>query len=203
MNTASLHVRIKNELLCINNLLQVRTSMKVMARLGHMPMSPDGRPWLSTRRQYSPRLMASCRMPAATEQTTVGGAWVYLAFLTRSEPAENVIVGIYLCGSCSAMQGSPTPPAQACEDALAPHLLPFPAPPSKHATPASLGTNRTSRTLGGEDEGGRGAAGLQGVGYQVTWRVSGAPLVVKSKADAVPPVRSHQLTVRWRCASWL
>jgi len=39
--------------------------MKVMARLGHMPSRPGGRPWLSTRRQYSPRLMASCRMPAA------------------------------------------------------------------------------------------------------------------------------------------
>ncbi len=35
-------------------------SMKVMARLGHMPMTPGGRPWLSTMRQYSRRPTASC-----------------------------------------------------------------------------------------------------------------------------------------------
>ena len=70
---------------------KVRTSMNVMARLGHIPISPDGRPWLSTRRQYSPRLMASCRMPAATKQLTIiGDTWVYLASLTRLGPAENV-----------------------------------------------------------------------------------------------------------------
>ena len=43
--------------------------MKVMARLGHMPSRPDGRPWLSTSRQYSPRLMASCSMPAARSRS--------------------------------------------------------------------------------------------------------------------------------------
>lgn len=40
-----------------------------------MPSSPGGRPWLSTSRQYSPRPMASCSMPAAmhwrTEQTLI------------------------------------------------------------------------------------------------------------------------------------
>lgn len=38
--------------------------MKVTARDGHMPRTPGGRPWLSHSRQYSPRPMASCRMPA-------------------------------------------------------------------------------------------------------------------------------------------
>ena len=39
-------------------------SMKVTALEGHMPMRPGGRPCPSTSRQYSPRPMASCRIPA-------------------------------------------------------------------------------------------------------------------------------------------
>ena len=88
-------------------------------------------------------------------------------------------------------------PARACEDALSTaHLC--------HSLQIFHSCKEGSRhTLGGEVKGSHGAAGLQGSRYQANLSGRGAPLVVKSKADAVPPVRSHQLTVRWRCASWL
>lgn len=42
--------------------------MKVMAREGHMPMRPGGRPCPSTSLQYSLRPMASCKIPAHTDK---------------------------------------------------------------------------------------------------------------------------------------
>ena len=62
-------------------------SRKVTAREGHMPMRPGGRPWLSTKRQYSRLPIASCRMPAAHAHAHAHTMSVSMRAARASRPA--------------------------------------------------------------------------------------------------------------------
>ena len=104
----------------------------------------------------------------------------------------------------------PLPPAAVSPPPPFPHLpislSPYTSPPSSlpylSPAPLTLSMNVIARDAHmPTTPGGRPCASTR---RQSSPRPSAScrtPLVVKSNAAAVPPVESHQLTVRWRCAS--
>ena len=152
-------------------------SMKVTAREGHMPSRPGGRPWLSMSRQYSPLPMASCSMPAnprAYLELMPTGFCQCCAI--QHEGLNHRHMFSFLTGKGMSYQ----------QQALSALNL-------DHIWAASWLSCSLVAVLvcASEPEDGNGGSRCA------------RPFVVKSKAAEVPPVLSHQLTVRCRCASWL
>ena len=82
-------------------------SMKVIALEGHMPMRPGGRPCPSTKRQYSPRPIASCRIPVmhapplhALQLLVLYGSGAVLTICKQKETHTKYCIAYYSVACC-------------------------------------------------------------------------------------------------------